>query len=224
MAELSARKPARWRVAVTQRRLAATATTWARDALDADWPTWFVAQAAWAQFLPLPNFEDPGQALRYMQAWSIDALILSGGEDFGSSPVRDAMETRLLDHAREHRLPVLGVCRGMQVLQRHSGGELVQISGHVGQAHALKTVRPCPPVNSWHRWSIAAPAQGWSVLARAEDGTIETMQHLDLPWLGLMWHPERSEGGSALIEPWLRQIFPSSGDQGPDPNDPEPSP
>lgn len=210
MVELNLSARARWRLAVTQRRLAASDTARARDALDMDWSPWFVKQSVWAQFVPLPNFDDPDQALQFLSDWKIQGLLLSGGEDLGQSPVRDAQEWRLLDHACQHRLPVLGVCRGMQVLQRHGGGDLCPVSGHVGHPHSLQHDSAGVEVNSWHRWGLTRPADGWNALALAEDGSVEAMRHHDLPWLGLMWHPERNQGAESLVKPWLESIFPSS--------------
>lgn len=208
MAQLRQGAVARWRIAVTQRRLPGSATSGARDALDADWSDWFCANAAWAQFIPLPNFADPGWAFRWMTDWEVNALVLTGGEDVGRSPVRDELELSLLRHARAQGWPVLGVCRGMQMLHKESGGELIPIEGHVGHAHGLQTPQLDEVVNSWHRWGVRETAEGWQPIALAPDGSVEAMRHRHLPWLGLMWHPERKEGGSVLTRSWLGQIFP----------------
>lgn len=62
-------------------------------------------------------------------------------------------------------------------------------------------------MNSWHRNAIREVAAAWDVLATAADGSIEAMRHQQLPWLGLMWHPEREHGGGALTEEWLRTVL-----------------
>lgn len=208
MAELKPAAPTRWRVAVSQRRLPGSATSSARDALDAEWSDWFGANAERAQFVPLPNFSDPGRALSWLVDWKINGLVLTGGEDVGSSPIRDELELGLLSHARAQGWPVLGVCRGMQMLQKESGGALIPIDGHVGHEHRVQTLQRAEVVNSWHRWGVRVLADGWQAIALAHDGSVEAMRHQHLPWLGLMWHPERQDGGAALTEAWLEQIFP----------------
>lgn len=199
----------RWRVGVTQRRMAAQPQAFARDALDAAWSDWFVALAGVAVFLPIPNFADPAQGPRYLQDWGIDMLLLSGGEDHGSSPVRDALEHALLVAAAQRAMPVLGVCRGMQMLHLHTGGALQQDAGHVGTPHAVRIGDTTVCVNSWHRGLVAIPGAAWQVLATADDGSIEAMRHRHLPWLAVMWHPERAQGESALVLRWMTEIVAS---------------
>ncbi|MBA4741019.1 MAG: gamma-glutamyl-gamma-aminobutyrate hydrolase family protein, partial [Burkholderiales bacterium] len=46
-------------------------------------------------------------------------------------------------------------------------------------------------VNSYHDYSLAACPKSFEVLARSQDGEIEAIRHLSLPWEGWMWHPER---------------------------------
>lgn len=208
MAELKPKTATRWRVAVSQRRLPGSATSSARDALDAEWSDWFCTNAEWAQFVPMPNFSEPVRAMSWLADWEINALVLTGGEDIGSSPVRDELELGLLRLARAQGWPVLGVCRGMQMLHKESGGELIPIDGHVAHTHRVQTPLRVDVVNSWHRWGVRVLADGWQAMALAPDGSVEAMRHQHLPWLGLMWHPERQQGGVELTQPWVRQIFP----------------
>ena len=121
--------------------------------------------------------------------------MLSGGNDIGAFPQRDATETYLLDWAARGRKPVLGICRGMQMMAVHGGGSLVPVTGHVRVYHDLDDGGspagwPCR-VNSYHDFAIAESPPPYTVLARAADGTIEAFGHVDLPWEGWMWHPER---------------------------------
>ena len=53
--------------------------------------------------------------------------------------------------------------------------------------------------NSWHHWAIKRCVSPWQAIAWAEDGSIESMRHHTLPWLGVMWHPERPNGA----EDWV---------------------
>jgi len=198
------------RIGITQRRVPAGVHVLTRDALDAAWSGWFTDHLPAANFLAIPNFARPESALRYVQDWGVNALVLSGGEDIGSSPVRDAVEADLLNHAREHRLPVLGVCRGTQMLQTHAGGALALRPGHVGTPHRVTCGEQVVTVNSWHRFVITSLQRGWHSLAVSEDGSIEAMRHCSLPWLGLMWHPERDQGNPTPMWQWIAAMLSSS--------------
>jgi putative glutamine amidotransferase len=133
----------------------------------------------------------------WLQALRPDLLILSGGNDIGEQPARDDTERHLLSWARETRLPVLGICHGMQMMTVWAGGELARIAGHVGVRHRLKLRGEergsdwPESVNSYHNWGVGNIPAGFVPLAWAEDGSVEAMRHETLPWEAWMWHPER---------------------------------
>lgn len=180
-------------IAISQRvdRLPARAEN--RDALDQRLTGWVAALGALA--VPVPN--TLGDDLpHWLDTMRPTALLLSGGNDIGDSPDRDRTETALLQHAGLAGLPVLGICRGMQMMAHRSGGELVPLTGHAGTRHALLRDQIASgelpaEVNSFHNWGLAACPQDYAVLATAPDGSIEAMRHRTLRWEGWMWHPER---------------------------------
>ena len=96
MAQLNAGGMNPPRIGITQRHLTAGDNSFARDALDAAWSDWFGEVLPGASFVAIPNFGDARASIRYLESWGINALVLSGGEDIGSSPRRDAVETTLL--------------------------------------------------------------------------------------------------------------------------------
>jgi putative glutamine amidotransferase len=195
------------RIGLSQRRLPASANFAARDALDAEWASWLAAAWPTADYATIPNFERAEAAAEFFDTESFDMFVLTGGNDVGSSPERDATERALLRHARAGRVPVLGVCRGMQMLHVHSGGGLVRQPGHVGIPHAIRAGGVSMRVNSFHHYAIERVQPGWRPLASAGDGTIEAMRHDDLPWLGLMWHPERPQGDTESSRQWIEALF-----------------
>jgi putative glutamine amidotransferase len=123
------------------------------------------------------------------------ALVLSGGNDIGEYPSRDSTERYLLGWADAERVPVLGICRGLQMMSVWAGADLNKQEGHVGTRHQLVVSgqRDEWPdnVNSYHNWSLASCPDGFEISARAEDNSIEAIKHITLPWEGWMWHPER---------------------------------
>ncbi|GAA1773726.1 gamma-glutamyl-gamma-aminobutyrate hydrolase family protein [Nocardioides hankookensis] len=159
----------------------------------------------------------------------LDGLVISGGADVdperyadaahprtaGWRPDRDAWEVALLDAAEAVGLPVLGVCRGMQVMAVRAGGSLDQhvpdLVGHEGHspggdAFGAVDVVTTPgtrvaglvgerlSVNCHHHQSVRTHP-GYDAVAHAPDGTLEAME-LSQPGagdrfcVGVQWHPE----------------------------------
>lgn len=196
------------RVGLTQRVVAHPAER--RDCLDQAWTAALEAEGHVP--VPLPNaFRDAGALL---DALNIEALVLTGGNDPLAAPApadtaaeRDRFERGALDWARERTVPVLGVCRGMQMLALTRGGTLRPVDGHVASIHGLRDAAPGLPseVNSFHRFSVDRLGEGQEALARSQDGFVEAMRATDTPAAGVMWHPERPpfpspSGPLALLE------------------------
>lgn len=158
-----------------------------RDALDGRISALLLA----ASLLPFPVPNHLGPHLSaWLQALAPNLIILSGGNVAGQKPIRDALEKQLLRHAEANRLPLLGICRGMQIMALHAGGDLKTVSGHVRTRHQLSG-RIQRNVNSYHDQALSSVPDGYQVTATSEDGTIEAIRHHHLPWEGRMWHPER---------------------------------
>ena len=93
-------------------------------------------------------------------------------------------------------LRVLGICRGMQMLNCYQGGSLRPVLSHVATRHDIygplvgATHRK---VNSFHGLGLLEADLGdrLEAVAWTKDGVIEAMRHRENPWLGIMWHPER---------------------------------
>jgi len=178
-----------------------------RDALDQSWLRFLAAAGFWAA--PLPNRLPTALAL--FTLLPISGLILTGGNDLlpygGDAPERDATEAALLDAARARRLPVIGVCRGMQLLQRAHGVVLTPVEGHISGEQQLTLDGEIRMVNSYHRWGSRSSSPELSVCAQADDGVVKAIRHVVEPLSGIMWHPERlapfADEDLQLFRDWL---------------------
>jgi N5-(cytidine 5'-diphosphoramidyl)-L-glutamine hydrolase len=175
-----------------------------RDALDQRLIDW-VVQAGFVP-VPVPNSlvdiasSNNSQLIlvNWINRMKINAVLLSGGNNIGDVEHRDLTEKCLLSWAEKNRKPVLGICRGMQMMGFYAGGELIEVDGHVRIRHQLQVkssyVKLLPKsVNSYHNLALKYCPDTFQILAESEHGNIEAMKHKELPWEGWMWHPEREK-------------------------------
>lgn len=156
---------------------------------------------------PLPNgIHERGMLREWLQRLRPRGIVLSGGNDLGEYPERDATERELIIHAIEVGVPLLGICRGMQMLGSWAGAELKRVVNHVRQRHVLSGEIQ-GEVNSFHNFSLSKCPQDFSVVARSEDGEIEAIRHRDRPLEGWMWHPERESVARKSDLMRLREMF-----------------
>ena len=177
--------------------------------------------------LIIPPFDDTDAMASLLDR--VDGLIFSGGGDInplylgeepqrqlgGINPARDWHELMLMRLATNRQIPVLGICRGLQVMTAALGGKLYQDiyteasamlkhSQDTERHVCTHTVRLEPtsllsqlfgtevlPVNSFHHQAVREAAPGFAVVATSPDGLIEAVestQHKSM--LGVQWHPE----------------------------------
>ncbi len=151
-------------------------------------------------------------------------FIIGGGDDIAPTlygdeidpairidPDRDRLEQTVLGHAAEYRLPVLGICRGAQMINVHKGGAIHREIGEIYvEAPKLRTVlprkrveitpgsrlagiirRPAINVNALHHQSISNLGQGLAVAAKDLWGIVQGIEQKGERFvLGVQWHPE----------------------------------
>lgn len=200
-------------VGLTMRAGPDPATGEDRDMLAQDWGRFLAA--AGLSFVPLPNIGSG--AVELARRLDLDGLILTGGEDIGARPERDATENLLIDWAMSRNKPILGVCRGFQVLNARFGGSLTALdpAAHRAVRHAVRFADTGSDreVNSYHAWGIAsgglAPALK-PLAKRLEDGSVEAASGPGM--LGIMWHPEREWPGAPEDIKRIREFFSPGGE------------
>ena len=176
-----------------------------RDCLDQRWSK--LAFELGFNLIPLPNV--PREQIRsLLSSLSLDAIVLSGGNSISegealapdAAPERDLFESELIRFSISNSLPLLGVCRGMQMINLYFKGSLSPVSGHVASRHMLTVSSDFAhlalnEVNSFHAFGIGGQQLGENLISFAVDneGFIEGFTHESLRISGLMWHPEREE-------------------------------
>lgn len=180
------------------------------------------------------NYGEYAEALRFCGAEPVfsldvaesdacDSLLLPGGGDIhpkyygeeivdcrGLDEARDEAEWELMKRFTVNGRPILGVCRGMQVLNVFFGGTLKQhvedhagLGGGVERIHKTKAAEGSAfscwwgdefSVNSSHHQAVGVLARCLRPVQKSEDGVVEAFTHGGLPVLGVQWHPERQMG------------------------------
>ena len=194
-------------IAVTQRVEIVAAYGERRDCLDQAW-TRFLSACGLLPLL-LPNVTEAALAL--CEGVAIGGLLLTGGNDLaqlgGDAPERDTVENALLDLAERRGFPVLGVCRGMQVIQQRFAIPLQRVEGHVAQRQVIRIEGEPREVNSYHNFAAFDSRPPLDVWAVAADGVVKAIRHSGLPITGIMWHPERFDPFSPADLALFRRVF-----------------
>lgn len=184
-----------------------------RDSLAQDWAPFLAETLPGIRWTMLPNIG--AAAVAFAQAQGVNALLLTGGNDIGEYAHKDATDRALLAHALQADWPVLGVCRGLQIMQHHLGGTLAALDPavHVARRHPVTFAAPAlgmpqrAEVNSYHRFGIRALAEGMKPLASADDGSIEGAMLEGYRALGVMWHPEREPAPAPHDRTLMQHVF-----------------
>jgi putative glutamine amidotransferase len=166
-------------------------------------------------------------------------IVLSGGNDIAPeayggdpelssnvSPQRDSTEMGLLRYAIDAQKPVLGICRGLQLINVFFSGHLVQDLGafsgstvdHVATRHDITLNEHFPieqyrgqriTINSYHNQGIVDSCLSGQLLpmAYSDDNVVEALRHKSLNIFSINWHPEREEHLSKLDSDLIKSVF-----------------
>ena len=198
-------------VAVSQRVMPMKKPRERRDGLDRRWVS-FLERCGFVPIL-IPN--DVRTARKILKAARCQAVLLTGGNDLapygGDALERDATERYLLRHALKNKMPVLGVCRGMQMIQDFYGIKLRRFDGHVAAKQIIRVHNKKETVNSYHHFGsrvTLSPLETWAV---ALDGVVKAIRCPAKKLCGVMWHPERFRPFRKKDLRWVRKFFNGGG-------------
>lgn len=191
-------------IGVTQRVELIEAYGERRDCLDQKW-TFFLREIGCVG-IPLMNCLTLSELTELDQKIKFDGFILTGGNDVigcqkstNTAPERDSFEYELIKFSQKMEIPILGVCRGAQIIGSYYGNNLTRVKQHVGNHEILIEKDFCSEqlreVNSFHNYGFTREDFGdaLNVFAYARDNVIEGFFSKAHSIYGIMWHPEREE-------------------------------
>jgi N5-(cytidine 5'-diphosphoramidyl)-L-glutamine hydrolase len=195
------------RVAITQRVARVEQHGERRDCLDQAWVRFLSA----CGLLPIIVPNVPDVALELCNSSEVSGLVLTGGNDLvsvgGDAPERDATENALVELAESKSLPIIAVCRGMQLLQQRCGIALRRVAGHVSPRQTIRICGEPTLVNSYHNYGATETLSPLEVWAVADDGVIKAVRRSDYSAIGIMWHPERMSPFASADIALFRDVF-----------------
>lgn len=192
-----------------------------RDALSQEWASYF------GKFFPkvtlVPIFNNASQAAKMIKDLKIQGIILSGGESWGESINRDKTEKKIIEYCVKNNLPILGVCRGLQVLNKVFGGKIekdikvISKENHVKVTHMVCLDKNYKKiigkenilVNSFHNQGVIVKniSKEFNIFAKTDNEVVEGMCHKTKKIMAIQWHPERKTPSLLFDQMLIKKIF-----------------
>jgi len=221
-------------IAVSQRVIEIASYGETRDCLDQQWAVWL--DSLDLTCVPVPN--RLSSVPDFLRALRPAGIVLTGGNNLASDVYnqlstnavigdayqhRDETERAMIEYAVSESLPLLGCCRGMQMLHAFFGGRISPLGTarctHVNQEHPIEIIEDSfrslsdaesVIVNSYHDFGFeqdALPEQLLPFAVSLGDGVVEGVYHSDFPFVGIMWHPERENPAAAFDYAIASKLF-----------------
>ena len=194
-------------IAITQRLINNDSYPELREALSLEWGTFFLKNLP--NCIPLPvSYSIPFSRYTYYLSSNLKGVILSGGNDLNFinpnplSSLRDQYELNLIDACIAQNIPLLGICRGSQIIASRFKAKIIKVEKHVGNHEIFDKQGNSYIVNSFHNYAIKDLDDDFEIIAKAFDNTIEAFAHRKYPLIGIVFHIERNNSES-FTEPFL---------------------
>ncbi len=175
--------------------------------------TYYIPTGNWP--LKIQPYHDLLQKAGFVESTAEEAhiLVLPGGSDIGIRRERDAAEFRLYDEWITEKKPVLGICRGLQLMLHLTDGDLIDhipdyttemihttITGNWRGQSAWHVTEQGILTNSRHHQGFKEAPYPWEVVDRTDDGIIEAIRYKNQ--FAVQWHPEHEEMNGTNAQDW----------------------
>ena len=182
-----------------------------RDSISYDWLKFFNKLDIFP--ILIPNLIQDLEL--FLDEIKIDGIILSGGDNIGEDEMRDSTEKKIITFGIKKNLPIIGICRGMQVLNLNFNGKVRfnEAIDHAGKKHEIQLKEEKLIINSYHNNLIKKETLGDDLCVfgiSENDNTVEGFYHKNLPIVGVMWHPEREQNSQnelKLMNSFYNKLF-----------------
>ncbi|AXL42735.1 gamma-glutamyl-gamma-aminobutyrate hydrolase family protein [Campylobacter jejuni] len=196
-------------IGITQRLICNESYHEERECLALDWGKLF-NKDLFKNFTPLPlSYEIDFSHYKHL----IKAVILSGGNDLSFyspnvlSKKRDLYEKQVIEICLKEKIPLLGICRGAQMIAHYFNSHISPCENHIGK-HEVFFSKEKFISNSFHNFAIEKLGEDLVELCLAKDNTIEAFKHKYENIFGIMWHIERENGlnNIQILREWFSLI------------------
>lgn len=191
------------KIAVTQRLMVNESYYELRETLDINWGSFFQKLDFLPIILPINyDFEE------YFNNIDIDGILLTGGNDLNSivpskeSSKRDNFEKKIIEYGIVHKIPIFGICRGMQILAEYFNADFIQVKNQVNIRHTLQVnkdsqyvheLNKLSEVNSFHNYAVKNISDELIISAWDKNGIVKAIEHKHYKIFAQMWHSEREK-------------------------------
>lgn len=162
-----------------------------RDSLDINWYSFF--EKVGVTPILIPN--NLNITIRILRSFKIDGILLTGGNTLahlkgGDAPERDEVEKYLVEYGLNCKIPIIGVCRGFQILQHYFAGELIPIKGYAGIEHQVFMNGNKVRTITTH-CNYGFKNSPFDIISIDENNIVLSAENKEKKIYGQLWHPER---------------------------------
>lgn len=179
-----------------------------RDTLSLKWYDFL--SKFFSNFILVPIINNHKNSKKIINKLKFDLFLLTGGNNINSYKNRDLVEKFIIRVAIKKNIPIVGICRGMQLLNLYFKGKNLKQKkpDHVNKKHEIYYKNKKILVNSFHNYVIKSinMSKKLILIASAKDKTVEAFKHKKNFIYGIMWHPERSKNINIIENIIFREI------------------